>query len=1039
MSGPRCVAGHDYCVQHAALMSQAVSVGPSTSSRHTARIALAALALLLLSGAASGQRLAADEILVDTSGVSSSELQVVENGESRTVRGVESLTEPWRIVLYFDLLLLEPPVYRSAILDLEEQAKRLTQLGEVEIVLAGETVTVTLPPTRDPVTVGETLRWLMVRETSEGAQMALRGELVAEHLLDRDPVESGSALEAERTTELGVAMRAAVAAEAELLERQRSHLLSWLSDQDEPGPKALVLITSGFDEQPADYYEALVNSSQWRSAGIGLPRPEVVPTTDELAQALAIYNWTVIPYSPPNLGDGLLAEEAESDPDVEEGVEIEQSSQDGRLVDRTIVSVDPTKLLDRLRRRRQLGVAYAARLLSRLEPLQRFAEATGGQVIVDRQQLGSGLASLGERKKVRFDSNASRTDAPRSVEVRAGSRQLAARRWAGEWTPEVISAQRARRYLNDAVGEGDIYVSAAMAGLGRPETTAGDGTLVLEVDRESLSNDEAQPLRVTVAVAGGETEAPVFHRVVDTADAVESLNEAARFEVPVPLPADTEPIVVVFVEELDSGRWGGTFASFAVADADLGGSLDTGSLILPAPQVIHLMAPQEAMAMGRTRFDTVVSEGRVSRVRFLLDGRQVADVGAPPFSATLDLGKLPETHRIEAVAFGREGEELGRDRLTVNAGMGAFRVRIERPEPTDSSDDDRVVGPVEVEARVETPRGSDVTKVEFYWKDQLVSTRYAPPFVQRVNIPADDSSGFVRVLGHLEDGTTAEDVVFVNSQGSTERLDVDLVELYVVVTDRQGRPVFGLTRDQFQVLEEGVEQELADFGDASDRPLTVGLAIDSSASMFVKLPEVQDAAASFVRSLRSRRDRAFVVGFGSEPRLARDTTSDMPDVLDGLYRLRPDGQTAIWRAVVYSLVQLQGAGGKKALIVFSDGADEDPNFSYRTALEFARRVGAPIYFIVSNDEIYRTAGKSLSVRGFLGRLRKLTGEVGGRVFLTKVTDDLEQIYAEIEKELRSQYLVSYYARDLGGDRWRRVTVEVDEAGAVARTLAGYFR
>ena len=79
------------------------------------------------------------------------------------------------------------------------------------------------------------------------------------------------------------------------------------------------------------------------------------------------------------------------------------------------------------------------------------------------------------------------------------------------------------------------------------------------------------------------------------------------------------------------------------------------------------------------------------------------------------------------------------------------------------------------------------------------------------------------------------------------------------------------------------------------------------------------------------------------------------------------------------------------------------------------------------------------VRGFLGRLRKLTSEVGGKVYLTKVTDDLEDVYGDIEEELRSQYLISYYAQDFGGNRWRRVMVEVDEAGAEARTLSGYFR
>jgi Ca-activated chloride channel family protein len=139
------------------------------------------------------------------------------------------------------------------------------------------------------------------------------------------------------------------------------------------------------------------------------------------------------------------------------------------------------------------------------------------------------------------------------------------------------------------------------------------------------------------------------------------------------------------------------------------------------------------------------------------------------------------------------------------------------------------------------------------------------------------------------------------------------------------------------------------------------------------------------------------------------------------------------------LVQLQGVPGKKALIVYSDGADEDPDFSYRTALRFARRVGVPIYIIVSNNEIVRTEGKGLSVRGFLDRLENLAESVGGRVFMARVGDDMEAVYREIEEELRSQYLVGYYSRDMGGKEWRRVEVAVAKSGLKARTIAGYFR
>jgi len=444
--------------------------------------------------------------------------------------------------------------------------------------------------------------------------------------------------------------------------------------------------------------------------------------------------------------------------------------------------------------------------------------------------------------------------------------------------------------------------------------------------------------------------------------------------------------------------------------------------------------------MGPTRFEIVISDPDVARVDFYMDGQKEAVSRTAPFAASLDLGSLPQPRRIEVVALDALDRELGRDYLIVNEGSGVFGVRIIGPETvTEDGRSRRLVGPVDVEAEVEPRRGEGIDRVEFFWNETLVATRFARPFRQRVVIPEEDSSGFLRVVAYLDDGNSSEDLILVNSTGPSERLQVNLMELYVVVTDRHGRPVKGLARDVFRVQEEGESQEIATFSDAGDLPLTVGMVIDSSASMFVKMPDVRFAASEFLRGLATRKDRAFVVGFGSEPRLTRSTTSDLPDIIRSLDRLRPDGQTAIWKAIVYSLVQLQGVPGKKALIVYTDGADEDPDFSYRTALKFARKVGVPVYVVLSNNEIRRTEGKGLQVKGFLNRLETLTESVGGKIFMARVGEDLEKVYQEIDEELRSQYVVGYYSEDTGGREWRNVEVDVEQPGYKARTIAGYYR
>ena len=550
------------------------------------------------------------------------------------------------------------------------------------------------------------------------------------------------------------------------------------------------------------------------------------------------------------------------------------------------------------------------------------------------------------------------------MEVQAAGSKVRSRRWTGGAGPEVLSRVRALRYLYSPDDEGEIPVSAALSDDG-----AEAPRLVVSFDPVAfLDGAVASSIRVTIAVAGEHGTAQVSHHLVsDLAEGSygpdPDLDGYLRASLPI---AAGEAPVVAIVEETSTGRWGG--ASATLTPLSRGDDL-AEDLFLPAPRTIHLMTPRKPILMGRTIFETVVSEHRVRRVDFYLDGARVSTSHSPPFTTTVDLGKLPEIHRIEAVAYGADGVEIDRDRLTINEGTGTFRVRIQDPRtPAQRQGRALLLGSVKVEVDVKVPRGNRARKVEFYWQDRLIATRFAPPYLQRFTISKANPEGFLRVVGELDDGLVAEDVLFLNSPGASERLEVELVQLYVVVTDRQGKPIQGLAKGQFALLEEGVDQELATFSDAADLPLTVGLTIDSSASMFIKLPAVQAAAAKYVRGLADSRDRAFVVGFGSEPRLARDTTADLPRVVDGLYQLKPDGKTAIWRAVVYSLVQLQGVPGKKALIVYSDGADDDPNFSYKTCLRFARRVGVPIYFIVANNEIYRTKGRGLTVRSFMGRL-----------------------------------------------------------------------
>jgi VWFA-related protein len=283
----------------------------------------------------------------------------------------------------------------------------------------------------------------------------------------------------------------------------------------------------------------------------------------------------------------------------------------------------------------------------------------------------------------------------------------------------------------------------------------------------------------------------------------------------------------------------------------------------------------------------------------------------------------------------------------------------------------------------------------------------------------------------LKDGSRSEDVIFMNGPGGDERLDVNLVELYTVVTDPTGRPIQGLGAQDFLVYEEYAPQTLAEVKDASELPLSLGLLVDSSASMAGSMRQVAIAAVDFLfLTLREGTDRAFLVDFDTEPRLVQSLTSDLESVARPIVRLRADGYTALCDAIVYSLVQMRTVEGRRALVVLSDGVGREERVGYATCKRLAQQVGIPIYAIVldrEGDEKQRAQG-----------IEDVVAAVGGRVFYVPNLDNLGDVYRTVRQELDSQYLLTYYPEPNGDDSFRHVQVEVRRPGLEVRSVAGYW-
>jgi len=908
--------------------------------------------------------------------------------------------EEWEVVVLFDLEFSDSETIRASAASIARQTDRLLGLGDVSVVTQRDGIQIRTPVTDDASVVRDALSWIELQERGDDVQFSL----------DPNPdaaVQTGSAEEASQRAV------ASAGAENARVTRMLDRLSLWIADREPSSkPRLLVWANSGLD----------LSGSEKRAIAAERSSSDAL---DDLRALLLSEGWTTLSIGIREELPESLADLGSSVPDAAtlDAMRPAEERQADALVRSDLIA-------DRLKKRS----ALKARSGERREAIDRVAEATGGRSVLEADLLKPAIAELEDRWTVRLASTVSPSGVLAVDWSEAGKKKFRGSSLTGipelprGDRPSFLSEVRLRDYLGGEVSSGNLSFSAVV------EKTGAGAELLVQLEVDEVGE---LPASIAVAAALDGVEPVAVQRTIIAAGNEPGVQVRSLFAVDLPglrLQDGDEDRLIVVLEDRRTGDWGVEYAT--VLDGPDESTSEELSLFLPAPKSVQLLAPSAALVAGKTTFETVIADRSIDTVEFFVDGKRFASVRKPPFRATADLGRLPELRDIEVVAY-RGGAEVGRDLLRVNEGSGGFRVQITRPTVAAA---EKMTGPVSIAADVEAPRGVRVERVEYYWNESLIASRLDEPWVERVLIPSDEPSGFVRVVAHLEDGTLSEDVLFFNSPGSTERLDVNLVELYVVVSDRNGAPVQGLDKSDFEIEEDGATQSIATFSDAGNLPLTLGLAIDSSASMFIKLPKVQEAAAGFLNGLSPDRDRAFLVGFGDEPTIHRDTTTQVDRVVRALDRLQPDGQTGIWKGIVYSLVQLQGVPGRKALVVYSDGADEDADFSYRTCLQFARKIGVPIYVILSNNEIVRTGGKSLKVAGFLDRLERMTREVGGRVFLTRVGDDMNAVYEQIEEEIRSQYLIGYYSEFGEADRWRKVEVDVAGGrGYRSRTVSGVFR
>lgn len=442
--------------------------------------------------------------------------------------------------------------------------------------------------------------------------------------------------------------------------------------------------------------------------------------------------------------------------------------------------------------------------------------------------------------------------------------------------------------------------------------------------------------------------------------------------------------------------------------------------------VLTLLGPPGEAVAGVRRFEAV-TRPEVQRVTFLLDEKKVLTKNRPPFDIALDLGPLPRLTRVTAIAFDAEGFELAREGLSLNVGRERFFVRIQPQGPDDMRGSD-----VRVVVEVNVPGDRMLESLELFWNDDLLADLSTAPHEAWVTVDRSAQFGLLRTVASLDDGSVAEDIQFVNAPDFGSVVDVTSVDLPVTVLGRNGQPIRGLTVDDFTVYEDKVEQTISHLSEHRNLPVRMGIVIDTSGSMAETLPTVQRVVMGFLRDLLRPRDRAFIEIFSDRPELLAPFTADFGTLEHALLALFPDRATALYDSVIMGLFQYSGVRGRRAMVLLTDGEDTASTNAFEDALAYARRTGVTIYAI----------GVDLPTTKVVTRfqLKRLCSVTGGRAFFVSEASDLDSIYAEIDRELRSQYLLAYTSTsNKPSDELRKIEVKVGGGErARVRSMTGYY-